>query len=360
MMLSRRFTFHALLLVSLILFRGNARAATDPEVLVPVPAVQDGRLEVRTAQGEGELPIHTSRDWTVPQPDVERAIVVIHGWPRRDLHSAEHAATRPGIAAQNTIIITPQFLIEADVAAHHLPDTVLRWGVNGWDTGYDAKGPAPISSFDALDAILARLADRRLFPKLSIVVIAGHSAGGRFVQHYAAIGHGQPPLEQNGVHIRYVVANPSVYLYFTPARPVSLPGTCARLDRWEYGVSGGVPRYAEQPVEPSLLRQNYLARDIIYLLGEADNDPNHHQLDRTCAGEAQGATRFERGVNYVNVAVQPGVLAANQRMLTVPGVGHSSWKMYSSECGLAALFDQGLCAETFPRNASTKLESPGR
>ena len=46
---------------------------------------------------------------------------------------------------------------------------------DGWEGGDPAEGPTDASSFDALDAILARLADKRLFPALRAVVIAGHS-----------------------------------------------------------------------------------------------------------------------------------------------------------------------------------------
>jgi len=35
-----------------------------------------------------------------------------------------------------------------------------------WKGGDPAEGPAPASSFEALDAMLAKLADRRLFPNL--------------------------------------------------------------------------------------------------------------------------------------------------------------------------------------------------
>lgn len=88
-----------------------ASAAVDPEVLAPVPVVQDGRLDVATAKGKGVVPIHVSRDWTQPQPGVTRAVIVIHGWPRRDLKSGELAATRAGASAVDAILITPQFLI---------------------------------------------------------------------------------------------------------------------------------------------------------------------------------------------------------------------------------------------------------
>ncbi|MBX9296551.1 hypothetical protein ACFFU8_11290 [Chromobacterium piscinae] len=263
----------------LVWLAGGAHAAIDPEVLSPVPKVQDGRLAVKTDRGEGELPIHFSRDWSRPQPGVRRAVITVHGWPRRDLRSGGYAAAQAGEAARGTIVIAPQFLIQADIDAHHLPDKVLRWGVNDWAIGYDAEAPAALSSFDALDAILTRLADKRLFPDLDVVVIAGHSTGGRFVQHYAAIGHGQAALLERGVHIRYVVSNPSIYLYFTAARPKPADAACGKTDHWEYGLGGALPRYARQPVSPAALRTAYLSRDIVISAGHG-----RHRPDRVPAG----------------------------------------------------------------------------
>lgn len=335
--------FAVLLLSALVLLPTGTRAAPDPEVLTPVPIVQDGRLTVTTSAGQGTVPLHVSQDWAEPQPEVTRALVVIHGWPRRDLKSGEYAAARADAAGRQTLIVTPQFLTQVDIDSHQLSADVLRWGLNDWIFGYGAQEPAPLSSYDALDAILARLADRRLFPNLAIVVIAGHSAGGQFVQRYAAVGHGQGPLEQAGIHIRYVVANPSSYLYFSPERPVAASASCGKVNRWQYGLDGHLPPYVSEPVVPAALERAYRAQDIIYLLGTADNDPNHRQLDRSCGAEAQGDTRFARGLGYFAYLEARATGPLNQRVFEVPGVDHHSSRMYGSTCGVAALFDLGSC-----------------
>lgn len=320
---------------------------SDPVVRTPVPVVQDGRLEVITPAGRGVVPIHVSRDWSVPQPDVTRAVIVIHGWPRRDLASGDQAAIKAGSSAQNAIIITPQFLIAADIEAHQLPADTLHWGTDGWKTGYDAHGPVPISSYSVIDTIFARLADKTLFPALKQVVLAGHSAGGQFVQRYAAVGRGQSPLLKRGIAIRYVVANPSSYLYFDAQRPVATGDQpCANFDRWEYGLSGGLPPYVEQPVSPPELEKRYLARDVVYLLGMDDTDPNHKELDRSCGAEKQGPTRLSRGLNYVAHLRSQDEAHFGQRVIEVPGVAHSSSRMYASTCGMAALFDRKGCDQT--------------
>lgn len=323
---------------------GSAPLQRDPLVRTPVPVIQDGRLEITTPAGQGVIPIHVSRDWSTPQPDVTRAVIIIHGWPRRDLTSGERAAIKAGSAAQDAIIITPQFLIAADLEAHQLPAEMLHWGTDGWKNGYDAHGPAPISSFSVVDTIFTRLADRTLFPALKQVVLAGHSAGGQFVQRYAAVGHGQSPLLARGIAIRYVVANPSSYLYFDARRPITTGNpSCAKFDRWQYGLNGGLPPYVEQPVSTSRLEQQYLARDVVYLFGMDDTDPNHKELDRSCAAEQQGPTRLSRGLNYIAYLCTQDETHFSQRVLEVPDVGHSSARMYSSTCGMAALFDRQGC-----------------
>jgi hypothetical protein len=85
------------------------------------------------------------------------------------------------------------------------------------------------------------------------------------VQRYAAVGHGQGPLLRQGVHLRYVVANPSSYLYFTSDRPIDVnrrtDGTtipCPKANRWEYGLDGGPPSYVSQPVDPQALERDSL------------------------------------------------------------------------------------------------------
>jgi pimeloyl-ACP methyl ester carboxylesterase len=97
-------------------------------------------------------------------------------------------------------------------------DTDSCWTLRGWIGGGAAVGPAPIGSFEALDAMLAMLADRKRFPALTRVVVAGHSGGGQVVQRYAVVGEGPAALAAVGVDVRYVVANPSSYLYFDASR----------------------------------------------------------------------------------------------------------------------------------------------
>ena len=318
---------------------------------VPVAAIGDARLTVTTPAGSGVLPLYVSREWNHPLPRVTRAVIVLHGYLRNaDTYYAvaRRALRAAGRAGDRTLLIAPQFLAPLDISAHQLPADTLRWSFTGWQGGENAIAPAPISSFAALDAILARLADRTRFPDLRRIVIAGHSGGGQVAQRYAILGRGAASLPA-GMSVRYVVANPSSYAWFSDERPTGKGGfarfdasACPRFDHWKYGMRG-LPPYAGG-ARPTALERTYLARNVIYLLGTADTNPHHPALDRTCMAEAQGPSRLARGLNYVRYLRRRDGAAFHQRVFLVPGVGHHASGMFTSACGLAALFDRAGCS----------------
>lgn len=140
-------------------------------------------------------------------------------------------------------MIAPHFLNQADLEAVFSSPNTLRWPGNGWSAGEPATGPEQISSFAAMDAILERLADRRRFPHLPHVVVAGHSGGGQLVQRYAIAGRIEPALLREGIDVRYVVMNPSSYAYFDSWHPdVDLrvrPDCLVRSARVRHGAALG-------------------------------------------------------------------------------------------------------------------------
>jgi pimeloyl-ACP methyl ester carboxylesterase len=305
-----------------------------------VKVVADTRLPVATPGGHGELPVFVSADWSRPQRSIIRAVIAVHGILRNAdvyFHAAEQARDAAGASTETTLLIAPQFLNEVDARDHRLADSVLRWQADRWTGGWPAQGPAPLSSFDGLDAILARLADNRLFPALRQLVVAGHSGGGQVVQRYAVVGRGETALTARNIGVRYVVANPSSYLWFGAERP--RPITCEAAYRWKYGPDGAPPYV--QPTEG--LEARYINRDVVYLLGEADTDPNHPLLDRSCAAEAQGASRLERGMLFDLYLEQRHPNLLRHRIFGIPGVGHDQRRMFGSACGLAALFGTAGC-----------------
>jgi len=308
----------------------------------PVKEVANYRISVGT---QGTLPLYASADWSNPLPDVTRAVLVLHGRLRNaDVYfqSAKTAQAAAGDAGKSSIMIVPQFLAEVDVEAHHLPPETLRWTLEGWEGGDAALAPAPASSFEALDAILARLADRRLFPNLSQVVVAGHSGGAQVVQRYAIAGKGELALTSQGIGVRYVVANPSSYAYFNGERPEpSIAANCPDYNHWKYGMEAR-PEYLASP-SIATLEQAYIARRVIYLLGTLDTNPNHPALDKSCMAEAEGPYRYARGHAYAAAMQVRDAGTPNHRVWDVQGVGHDGDKMLTSSCGLKALFDLPGC-----------------
>ena len=329
----------------------------------PVKAVADHKMSVVTARGRGDLPLYVtldgkSVDLSKPQPEVVRALLIFHGKLRNadvynesGLKAIEHA----GAAGKGTLLLTPQFLAQVDVDQYRLSPATLRWGPEAWMAGDDALNAA-VSSFDAIDAMLARLGDRKMFPNLKVVVLAGHSGGGQVMQRYAVVGRAGDALLRAGVHVRYVIANPSSYVYFSPERPVlnavgefqfALPAkTCyAKYDKWKYGVNDPPPYVAGDDFKE--LEQRYVHRDVRYLLGTEDVDPNHPALDKSCSGEVEGPYRFFRGKAFFTYMEgrHPELRedGASQQLWFVPGVEHDGDKMLNSKCGLAALFDSGVC-----------------
>jgi len=329
----------------------------------PVVAVPSQRLVVSAGGDKGFLPIYATirglrADLGHVYPSVTRAVVIIHG-NRRDAAQYENvmqnAIHDAGEKYWNTLLIAPEFLEENDAAVNQVPDDELRWKHLAWIDGENARN-AQISSYDALDAILERLSNHILLPNLQSVVLVGYAGGAMMVQRYAVVGRGGDALVHSGLRLRYVVANPSSYLYFSNERPV--PGSTGDYDfavpvrecagdnnRWRYGVNNPPPYAAEEDF--AVMEQRYIHRDVVYLLGAEAQDPNETSFDLSCAGEDQGPTRFVRGMAYFRYLelrhAELGTASASQQLLVVPGVGNSAYHLMTSRCGAASVFFTDDC-----------------
>ena len=327
----------------------------------PVKVIAPERIKIKTAFGESVIPAYTSCNIDKPNATIKRAVIVVHG-RLRDADKYFDLATRAANASNassDTVIIAPQFLSTADAARHNLEPVFARWNMEAWLGGENAKGPFPLSSFEVIDAIVAKLADRSHFPNLERIVIAAHSGGAQIIQRYAVVGRADQVLAKAGLQpyadgmeastakstamrVRYVVANPSSYLYFDATRPRP-NDRCAEVDRWRYGVNEPVA-YVQGDMKG--IEQRYLTRRVIYMLGGADVDPNHSALDKTCMAEAQGLNRLERGNAYfahVTKRAKTQNITLRHTRIEVPSIGHDADLMFNSVCGKAALFDAPGC-----------------
>jgi hypothetical protein len=327
----------------------------------PVKVIAPERIKIKTTLGETMIPAYTSNNIDKPNASIKRAVIIVHGRLRdaNKYFDLTMRAASASSAASDTVVIAPQFLSTADAARHNLEPALARWNTEAWLGGESAKGPFALSSFEVIDAIIAKLADRAHFPNLERIVIAAHSGGAQIIQRYAVVGRADQVLAKAGLQpyadgmeaatakstamrVRYVVANPSSYLYFDATRPRP-NDRCAEVDRWRYGVNEPVA-YVQGDMKT--IEQRYLTRRVIYMLGGADIDPNHSALDKTCMAEAQGVNRLERGNGYfahVTKRARTQNITLRHTRVEVPAVAHDADRMFNSVCGRAALFDALGC-----------------
>lgn len=295
----------------------------------------------------GIVPAYANANMKAPALSVQRAIVVLHG-ADRDAEFQEQtvlsAVAKAGgnVTAPTTLVIAPWFILPST----SLPDSfsssgVSTWSDNGYMSGYNATGGAAISSFAAIDQLLGRFTDTTAFPALRSVFVIGHSAGGQTAQRYAVIGRGPRQWRSSDPTLRFAIANPSTYAYFTAKRPNASGGFstfsasgCADFDQWKFGIKT-LPTYFGGASARSLA-QEYLIRDVTYVLGTADNDPNSASMDKSCCAQAQGNTRLLRGRAYVDY-LKTLSLPDKHVLCEVPGVGHDTAAMLTSACVLSVL-----------------------
>jgi hypothetical protein len=318
------------------------------------------RLEIKTNFGDFTVSSYSNYPLDKENAAIARAIIVIHGINRdadKYYETTIRAAKQAGNKERHTIIIAPRFPTEADIEAGKAANDALFWSQSGWKQGDESKSSSShsrqikASSFETIDLIIQKLCNRKNFPNLRMIVIAGHSAGAQFVNRYAA-GNivEQEVAEKLGIKLRYIVANPSSYLYFDNKRVVS--GTDGRFAVPPAGIVAACPDYDEyryglvhlnsymKKVGDEQIRSQYLRREVIYLLGDKDSKEDAENLDKDCAAETQGPNRLARGKIYYNYlkTLDPNV-TERQKLKIVPDISHSSSKIFNSPVGMKYLFE---------------------
>ena len=291
-------------------------------------------LHLRTG---GFVPLYRSLPFD-PNPAVVSAVVVIHG-NRRDadryFERLIDAARLEGRSA-DVALLAPNFrtLKDGPALGEHF------WSSSGWKIGNKSQDNNRVSAFSVMNELLERIcrSGRSTFPGLERVVVIGHSAGGQFVNRYATGGAG---CSDPAVEVRYVVMNPSSYLYVDGRRPAKESGafvvpetSCDDYDEYKYGLQN-LNSYMKA-VGVVRIRENLFRRRVYYLAGDADTRLGG-SLDMSCRGNLQGANRLARFENYRSYRE----LFENWTgsvFETVPGVGHSGGAMLKSEAARRITF----------------------
>jgi pimeloyl-ACP methyl ester carboxylesterase len=341
----------------LVLLGGAAANAQVAPCTHPVPACERW---ITFGSGLSRSMVYGSYSLTTPNPAISSALIMVHGAGRNADHYFETAMAAAFLAGalENTVVIAPRFAAGRDSVK---PNEML-WpeGGNSWRAG----GPSPtnpaITSFDFIDEIVRKLADRKVFPNLKAIVVAGHSAGGQLATRYAMTSkvHGTP-----GVSNSYVVANPSSYAWPSAVRPLPVGNAdpvgadkealgpngekvnmnftfgpfdstkAPRYNQWPAGLENR-SGYSAGPSNEQLVKQ-LVERPTTYLLGQVDVLPLGG-FDSSPNAMAQGPTRRARGEAFFTYLTQ--TLGAKHNAIIVSECGHNDRCVFTTNAVFPSIF----------------------
>jgi pimeloyl-ACP methyl ester carboxylesterase len=310
--------------------------------------------------GPARSMVYSSYPLTAANPAITRALIMVHGAGRNADHYFETsmAAGFLADALTNTIIIAPRFIAGRDSASAN--EVMWPEGGNSWRSGGMSPNNPTISSFDFVDELVRKLSDKRVFPNLTRIVIAGHSAGGQYANRYAMTNKVH---NTRGVTLSYVVANPSSYAWPAAVRPLPTgdadpvgadkaalgPDGEKVHTKFEFGAfdTTKAPNYNRWPAG-LLERSGYSAgasteqlikqlveRPTTYLLGQVDVLPLGG-FDSSPNAMAQGPTRRARGEAYYKYVTE--TLGAKHTAIIVSECGHNDRCVYTTDVVLPVIF----------------------
>jgi pimeloyl-ACP methyl ester carboxylesterase len=325
--------------------------------------------------GPARSMVYTTYGLDTPNTAITRALIMVHGTNRNADHyfdTAKAAAFLAG-AINDTVVISPRIASADGSCKDTLAANEVSYSCGGdsWKSGGNAASNKDISSYDFVDESLRKLANRKTFPNLTAIVVAGHSAGGQFANRYSMTNKVHGTL---GVNITYVVANPSSYAWPDATRPMPQddalaanavaawaseavhtqftfgtaltrqPGRAGRpeqncdqtYNRWPTGLENrqAVNGYTAAMSDDQLKKQ-LAERSVTYLLGQVDTLPLGG-FDSSCAAMAQGATRRARGEAFAKFVNDK--LGAKHAIQIVPECAHNDRCMYTTDSVFPVIF----------------------
>jgi len=339
------------------------QAADKPPA--PKPCVSaDARCEEWVALGGGPARAMVYRTYplSVRNTAVRRALIMVHGTGRNADHYFVTATGAAFLADAlgDTLVISPAFHSSERGCADKLASNEVSWSCGGdsWRSGGNAISQPALTSFDFIDQVLKDLANKKVFPNLKSIVVAGHSAGGQFVSRYEMANKVHETL---GVPVTYVVANPSSYAWpdVTRAMPIddASPANAVlgwkeetahtgftygafdaakvpAYNRWPYGLETRTGGYTAK-ISDAQLKNQLISRPTTYLLSQVDTLPLGG-FDGSPPAMAQGATRRARGEAFVKFINEQ--MGAHAKVMIVPECGHNDRCVYTTDAVLPVIF----------------------
>lgn len=324
-----RFFPALLVLTTLALLTGTAIAAPQVTKLV----IADGL----------HVACHQSHSLSQRNPEIRHAVIVIHGTLRNSASYFDRMSKAAELSAaiEKTLVVAPGFQIEDEVESDG-----YYWSTGGWkqgDLALNGRDKTKVSSFDVADRLIALISDRTNFPALETIAIVGHSAGGQFVNRYAAAAR---LGENREADVRFIVINPSSYWYPDGRRlregklvqADELSRKFVDYDHYRYGAEQ--LNTAMRRIGLEQITKHLLTRQCYYFAGTEDTADAY--LDMLPGAMAQGRHRFERFCNYRDYvdAYEDDRWRKNSEFVAIEGIGHSSTKMFATAQVRKVLFGE--------------------
>ena len=262
---------------------------------------------------------------------IDKVVVVVHGAERNadEYYGYMLNSLKSMDKEKTTLVIAPHF--QDNLTA---PTDGLVWNDSGWREGADASNTnSSISSFTVLDTLVNRFSNLDKFPNLKTVLIAGHSSGAAFSQHYAVANkvEGSHPT----IDFQYVVANNQYFYYPDGQRYDEGTGTfyeptdCVGYTYWPYGSEFAVS-YLDG-VSATILTEQQVSRNTIYFLGSDDTSTTGTLNTTDCQATLLGSNRFNRGENMFHYMETFYSGSHNHRKIIVPNVAHDANGIFNSQ-----------------------------
>ncbi len=287
---------------------------------------------------------------------IKRLVIVVHGTNRNPYtyHKNMRIAAEKAGASENTLIISPGFIMERDLNENKdlLTDDHIFWTNSGWKQGDASVNTSKqnirsqqMSSFEVMDSIIWQVLNSGNFPNIKHIVVSGNSAGGQYLNRYIGGNLIHETVKKKfGIEMKYLVAAPSSYTYFSEERPVIgqlgkyfIPAdtSCGRsFNKYRHGMDS-LNAYMNI-TGPEKIKAQYGKRKVSYFVGAQDNDPAVSDLDKSCAAMLMGRERSERAQLYVEYLYH--YFGKRSSLTIVDGSGHDHAKMFASENGMKWLF----------------------
>ena len=349
-------------------------------------------------------PLYTTNRLDMQHRSIHTAILIQHGesanvkdyfcWTTNSIYNAINTG----------ILVIAPFFDHSGLKGHH-PISGAEWQSGGLDSDISIffnnvdwikgstninKPSKYISSYDVYDNIIKILLNKDLFPNMTRIVISGFSAGAQFINHYAWASS----VGNKHSMIRFVISDPSSYLYLIPLRPAkncrllldtgnlqscnnfSITNACSgEWNNWKYGLNNLPTTYYFKKFNNSqrviaTATMEFLEKEFLLILGENDycncnqvgyvNAPdcfmkNHtcspnpyygshccdtfpgsltsNVLDHSCAANMQGYNRKERGLLYLE-SLKHLLPEYQPKYNIVSGMSHDAQKFLKSDAFL--------------------------